>query len=490
MLIELDQELIGEPVATPHPAASRKRSRVAVSIAVLLVIVISLKGTGLKTGLLRTLGLTHSAPVQAKVAPRVRHSPNMGNSTGLADAAILFEKVPLPVTAGTGFTCVQIGPDHRLYASADDGRIFRFPIRSDGTLELPQIITSLQDANHGPRLLTGFCFDPTSTSDAPVLWTAHSFFGFADVPDWEGKITRLSGRDLERVQDVVIHLPRSQKDHATFQPVFGPDGAIYFAQGSNTALGSPDKLWGDREEHLLSASILRLDASKVTPGNPIDVKTEDGGTYDPSAAGAPLTIYATGVRVAYDLCWASDGKLYAPANGACVGGNTPAGPGGSPPALQNVMLDEHDWLFKVDKGSYYGHPNPRQQHYVLNGANPTNRPDLFEMPFYPVGTQPDSQWQPAVYDFGLHVSPNGVIEYRGNACRGKLDRKLLVCRYNVGSDVMCITLGANGEVVSAAGSIPGLSDFVNPLDLTEDPSTGFLYICEYGAQRITLARPQ
>jgi hypothetical protein len=241
---------------------------------------------------------------------------------------------------------------------------------------------------------------------------------------------------------------------------------------------------------LLSASILRLDVRKVTLGHPIDVKTEDGGTYNPFSAGAPLTIYATGVRVAYDLCWASNRKLYAPANGACVGGNTPGGPGGSPPSLKNVMLDEHDWLFQVKPGSYNGHPNPRQSHYVLNGGNPTTRPDLFEMPLYPVGTQPDSQWRPAVYDFGLHVSPNGIIEYRGNACGGKLDRKLLICRYNVGSDIICVGLAANGDVASAEGSIPGLRDFSNPLDLTEDPTTGFLYISEYGAQRITLARPR
>jgi glucose/arabinose dehydrogenase len=492
MLVELHEDLCDDQVSAPRTGSTRKWPIALIGFAIVVTGVALLKGSGAKSAVFRWLHLTSPRSVTSSSAPTAQvrsHKPG-GNVTGPADPAIGFEKVMLPASYGVGFTCLQIGPDRRLYASADDGRVFRFPIQPDGTLGSSEIMASVQLANHGERLLTGFCIDPASTADAPVLWAAHSGFGFSAVADWQGKISRIRGAHLEIVEDVVVRLPRSAKDHATFQPSFGPDGALYFAQGSNTALGEPDKLWSDRPEHLLSASILRLDVSKIVPGHPLDAQTDDGGTYDPFAAGAPLTIYATGVRVAYDLCWASNGRLYAPANGACVGGNTPAGPGGTPPSLKNVMLDEHDWLFKVEPGGYYGHPNPRQRHYVLNGGNPTNDKDLFEMPFYPAGTRPDSQWQPAIYDFGLHVSPNGIIEYRGNACAGKLNGKLLVCRYNVGGDIICITLDAKGNVVSTQAGIPGLSDFSSPLDLVQDPSTGFIYISEYGAQRITLARPQ
>src|SRR5437762_3212658 len=81
-------------------------------------------------------------------------------------------------------------------------------------------------------------------------------------------------------------------------PTFGPDGCLYWSQGSHTAMGAPDKKWGgNRVERLLSAAVLRLDPSKVTDAA-IDVKTSDGGgSYDPFAPDAPLTIYATGVRV-------------------------------------------------------------------------------------------------------------------------------------------------------------------------------------------------
>ena len=68
---------------------------------------------------------------------------------GAPDPTIRFEKVMLPSAAGAGYTCVQVGPDHRLYAGCDDGRIFRFEIRQDGTLAEPVVFTSLQQAEGG-----------------------------------------------------------------------------------------------------------------------------------------------------------------------------------------------------------------------------------------------------------------------------------------------------------------------------------------------------
>ena len=406
-----------------------------------------------------------------------------------ADPTVRFEKVRLPDTAGIPFTCVAIGPDHKLYASADDGRILRFDINPDGSLKSRELIKSLQDAAGGRRLVTGFCFDPSSPANEPILWVSHGFYAFENAPDWTGKITRMSGPGLSIVQDVVINLPRSYRDHLTNQPSFGPDGALYFPQGSSSAYGSPDATWGNRVEHLLNATVLRLDVAHVTPGQPIDAKTADaGGSYDPYASGAPLTIYATGIRNAFDLVWHSNGHLYVPTNGSSPGGNTPAG--GGAPGLTNLPVSEDDWLFKITPGKYYGHPNPVQGHFVLNGGNPLGHSKSpGRVPQYPPGTNPDPQWEPAVYVFGKHVSSNGVIEYRGNAFGGALDHKLMVCRYNVGSDIIVLSLDADGNVSEAMTGIAGMSKFANPLDLIEDVSSGNLYVAEYGGRRITLLRP-
>jgi glucose/arabinose dehydrogenase len=404
------------------------------------------------------------------------------------DPIIRFEKVPMTVTSGVGFTALVLGPDHMLYGGSDDGRIFRFPIDADGILEKPTIIDSLQKSQGGPRLLTGICFDPASTAEAPILWVSHGYYGFEGAPDWSGKITRISGRNLEVARDVVINLPRSVRDHLTNQPSFGPDGALYFPQGSNTAFGGADAEWGNRPERLLSASILRLDVRRVTAGEPLDVRTPDGGgTYNPYLQGAPLTIYAAGVRLAYDLLWADDGHLYVPTNGSSAGGNTPES---TPRGLRNLPISEDDWLFRITPGKYYGHPNPQQGHFILNGGNPTPAYDYAEIPQYPSGTLPDPDWVPAVFDFGKHVSADGIIQYKSTVFGGRLKRRLLVCRYNVPGDIAVLQLeSATGAIKTYTPRIAGFSGLRNPLDLVEDAANGSIYVSEYGVREITLLRP-
>lgn len=411
-----------------------------------------------------------------------------GTAGASVDPSIAFEHVSLPTAVNTPFTCVRVGPDHLLYASSEDGRIFRYSINPDGTLGTPQIITSLQTAAGGPTLLTGFAFDPASTATNVILWVSHGYYAFNDAPDFTGTISTMSGPDLQTVRDAVIHLPRSINDHLNEQPTFGPDGALYWCQGAMTSMGASDTAWGMRSEDLLSAAILRLDVTKVTPGQPLDALTVDqGGTYNPSAAGAPLTLYATGVRNAFQLLWTRDGMLYAPTNGASAGGNTPAGPG--VPALTMVPQVESDYLYKITQGDYYGHPDPVRNEFVLDGGNPTAAPDAEEFTAYPVGTQPPANWQNAVFDFGPHRSPDGIIEYSGSAFGGALNGKLLVAEYSAGDDIIALTRDSAGNITEAAQRISGFSGFDNPVNLTEDPATGDLYVAELGAQKLTLLRP-
>ncbi|HQY88461.1 MAG TPA: Ig-like domain-containing protein, partial [Tepidisphaeraceae bacterium] len=228
---------------------------------------------------------------------------------GTTDPELVFEKIALPTTADTSFTCLKIAPDRKLWASSVDGRFFIFDINEDGTLGQPTILDSIHKANGGPRLITGFDFDPASTPANPIIWASNCVLQFENAPDFSSKITRLEGKELEQVDDVIVELPRSVGDHATNQPSFGPDGALYIPQASNSAFGDPDETWGMREEHRLSATILRLDTNRVKLGDPIDVRTRDAnGSYDPNGLGAPLTIYADGFRLAYDMLWHSNGS--------------------------------------------------------------------------------------------------------------------------------------------------------------------------------------
>ncbi|QOV91332.1 PA14 domain-containing protein [Humisphaera borealis] len=429
------------------------------------------------------------------------------------DTNIAFQKVELTTATGQQYSSVQIGPDGKLYASSLSGLIQRFTINSDGTLGAAENITTVQTANGGNRFITGIVFDPSSTANNLILWVNNAQYAFEGASDWTGKLSRLSGANLENYQDYITGLPRAVRDHLNNQMTFGPDGKMYFAMGSMSAMGQADNAWGLRAEHLLSAAVLQIDtaaiATRISSGlGALSVRTEGATTnYDPWATNAPVKIYATGVRNAYDLVWTRGGVLYAPTNGSAAGGATPASPAGgftgtridqaqngpytgpTVPGIAQVNVSEPDFLFKIEQGGYYGHPNSTRGEYVLNGGNPTDLVDYLETSQYPTGTQPDRNYRGAAWIFGKNHSPNGVIEYQGNAFGGRLDGKLLVVRYSGGADVVALTLDANGAVTESTSGISGLSGFVNPLDLTQDLSNGNLYIVDYGAQKIVLAKP-
>ncbi|MGM1061481.1 Ig-like domain-containing protein [Saccharothrix sp. Mg75] len=432
--------------------------------------------------------------------------------TGGGGGAIAFQQV-FGVATGAPFTSVAFGPDGRLYAATFTGQLRRFPVNADGTLGAATVIETVRahaTAAGLPgapnRTVIGLAFDPASTAAAPVLWVTDNFGGTSNAPDWSGKVARLSGPDLGTYTEVVTDLPRSIKDHESNSLAFGPDGGLYLVQGSMNAMGAPDTTWGGRAEHLLSAAVLKLHPARLPAALPVNVRTEAGGSYDPYAADAPVTIHATGVRNAYDLVWHRNGHLYVPTNGSAAGGNAPATPSPLPaacasrrdgpytgpavPAVVNNPQSETDYVFDVKPGKYYGHPAPVRCEWVLAGGNPTSGTDPFQTSAYPVGTLPDRNFDLAgTYDAGLHASPNGVVEYRGGAFGGRLDGKLLMVRYSSGQDVQYFDVAANGVLSNRTTGTTGMTGFNQPLDIVQHPTTGNLYVTELGANRITLLRP-
>ncbi|MFT7838705.1 Ig-like domain-containing protein [Saccharothrix sp. BKS2] len=425
---------------------------------------------------------------------------------------VAFEQV-FGVAGGAPFTSVAFGPDGRLYAATFTGQVRRYPVNADGTLGTATVIDTVREhavaaglPGAPNRTVIGLAFDPASTPSAPVLWVTDNFGGTSNAPDWSGKVARLSGPDLATYTEVVTDLPRSVKDHETNSLAFGPDGALYLTQGSMNAMGAADPTWGNRSEHLLSAAVLKLHPSRLPAALPVNVRTEAGGSYDPYAADAPLTIHATGVRNAYDLAWHRNGHLYVPTNGSAAGGNAPATPSPLPascasradgpytapavPAVPNNAQAETDYVFDVKPGRYYGHPAPVRCEWVLAGGNPTSAADPFQVNAYPVGTQPDRNFDLAgTYDAGLHASANGALEYRGGAFGGRLDGRLLVVRYSSGQDIQFFDVAASGALSNRTTGATGMTGFNQPLDLAQSPTTGFLYVTELGASRITLLRP-
>ncbi len=265
----------------------------------------------------------------------------------------------------------------------------------------------------------------------------------------------------------------------------------------------------------MTAACLRLDTGAVSRRlasgqGPLNVKTEDDGHYNPFAADAPLTLYATGIRCGFSMLWHSNGKLYSCLNGGAAGGSAPGTPddlkdvpyrndqarsgpynAGDIPPINYVTETQPDLFISIEKGGYYGHPNVTRGEYVMFGGNPDGGSTHYQVHDYPVGTKPDRNWHPAYWCLGISNSCNGLIEYKNEkAFNGWLKGKILTTRYSAGKDVEVLAPGPDGSIVQSVTGIDGLTRFVDPLDLVEDPATGNVYVSEFGGQRLTLLRPK
>src|SRR3954466_2696792 len=108
--------------APPDHAHRKFGFRLALIVSIIVIAITWLaKGTGIKSWM---LGKLHPTP------PVNLHNDTievLSNKVRLdSDPLVHFERVQLPITAGTAFTCLRIGPDGMLYASSIDGLLFRY----------------------------------------------------------------------------------------------------------------------------------------------------------------------------------------------------------------------------------------------------------------------------------------------------------------------------------------------------------------------------
>jgi glucose/arabinose dehydrogenase len=190
-----------------------------------------------------------------------------------------------------------------------------------------------------------------------------------------GKISAL-GAD-GRLEDLVTGLP-SQGDHHNNQMSVGPDGRIYFGQGTATnsgVVGIDNFMMGwlqlHPDFHDRPAETIRLRSEDFTTINPfmltstepfmltttsgfapfsenqevIQGTTKANGTIlrmNPDGSG--LEAHAWGLRNPYGVAWGPDGRLYVAENGFDARGSRP-------------IANAPDTLWTVREGRWYGWPD-------------------------------------------------------------------------------------------------------------------------------------
>ncbi len=402
------------------------------------------------------------------------------------------------------FTALAWGPGttggRDLFAATADGRIFRYDIASDGLPVEVAMISTMLASNGGPRLVTGMAFDP---NDPSTLWVSHMTMALTGADDFTGKLSTLSGPAFDLYADRVVGLPRAFKDHGNFGLAFAPDrpDSLYLSQGSNTGHGGRDSKWNYRPERPLTAAMLHVDLAALPTDGPLDVSTPTdaespfaGGSYDPTADGAAVTVHATGIRSGYTPIFHSSGKLLVAINGAGAGGNTPPVRDDNNTVVEGPLMaigsTTPDTLADVTKpGTYHGHPNPFRGEDVLMGGNPTDSVDPFEISAYPVGIAAEPNFAKPVFDFGRGYSVNGLAESKADVFDGTIKGDLFAARYSSGDDVVLLDLDEAGNVLSMHTGINGLTNLGSPLNILEDPDTGRLFITEADTNSLRVFRP-
>jgi hypothetical protein len=388
------------------------------------------------------------------------------------------------LTSQTGLVGVAAGPDGNIYACTWDGKLIRHRLdRESGKVVRVETVHQLD-----PGRILCIAFDPEATANALTLWVLYDPHAGMDITEQSYRTVLArwqvpaAGDGTMREQVFIRGLPSG--DHPVGSIVFGPDGRAYLSQGAMTMNGSGAE--SGRYETPLSAAVLVADVRSTgfAAGKlPVDVTTEAPTRYDPRKADAPVKVYASGIREAYDLCWHSNGHLYAGVNMNDTAQPTPAHP--KLPVLKALYADEP--LIRIVAGAYYGHPNPSINRFVVQGGNPTAAKDPWEIDRYPVGTPPEPGFDPRLLIYNLAKvggeSADGCIEYRH---AGALQGALLTCFYTSSRAIGAFRFSGDGHRVDefdylrdATGTVIRLGA---PLDITTDRA-GRIYVADFEDSR-------
>lgn len=303
---------------------------------------------------------TAAASEQTVSASESQQAMRLGDDVPPADA----DAVAVPA----GFTAevVMTGLTYATSVEFDDG----------GAMYVAEAGYSYGDASVRPRILRAAPDGSVQTvAQGPslsgpindLLWHEGRLY-----VSHRGKISTIASDGA--VRDLVTGLP-SAGDHQNNQMTVGPDGKIYFGQGTATNAGvvgldnfKMGWLPDHRDFHDVPARDIALRKRPFETADPFQTTDEqvttlpfhpfgstdslsvpgqikaNGTILRMNADGSGLEVYASGLRNPYGTMWSPDGTLYATENGFDIRGSRP------------IANDKED-IYIIEEGGWYGWPD-------------------------------------------------------------------------------------------------------------------------------------
>jgi hypothetical protein len=170
--------------------------------------------------------LVHQAPAQALAFPvNVAVSTPIGERSNSAIYTYIsgqtIEWSWFPLLDMFGPTSITFDHNKKLYIGTIDGKVAKLTLNDAGDTIVESLVSTIvADSDpHRQRSIFGLAFDPMDAGLAnPPLYLSHSqtFHGEPNSSSGgaiNGKISRLSGANLDVLTDVVTGLPVSDHDH-------------------------------------------------------------------------------------------------------------------------------------------------------------------------------------------------------------------------------------------------------------------------------------